>query len=62
MSTLMDSLRKEEDKLDLEEENTHGKYQKMNLVFEKRIQLSKRYLMKEGLSELDRFRLENKKE
>lgn len=62
MPTLMDSLRKEQDKLDLEQENTHKDYKKMIVVFEKKIQLYKRYLKKEGLTELDRLRLENKKE
>ena len=62
MPTLMDSLRKEQDKLDLEQENTHGDYEKMKVVFEKKIQLHKRFLKKEGLTELDRLRLENKKE
>jgi hypothetical protein len=37
MPTLMDSLRKEEDKLDLEQENTHGEYLEMKAVFEKKI-------------------------
>jgi hypothetical protein len=32
----MDSLRKEKDKLDLEQENTHGDYKRMIVVFEKR--------------------------
>ena len=36
MPTLIDSLRKEQDKLDLEQENTHGDYEKMIVVFEKR--------------------------
>jgi hypothetical protein len=34
----------------------------MKTVFERRIQLYKRFLKKEGLTELDRLRLENKKE
>jgi hypothetical protein len=37
MPTLMDSLRKEEDKLGLEQENTHGEYMEMKTVFEKKI-------------------------
>ena len=35
----MDMLKAEEDKLDLESEETHGDYKKMKLVFEKRIKL-----------------------
>jgi hypothetical protein len=55
----MNGLKKEQDRLDLEQENTHGVYEKMMAVFEKKIQLYKRYLKKEDLTELDRFRLEN---
>ena len=58
----MDKLKAEEDKLDLESEETHGDYEKMKLVFEKRIKVYGRFLKIEGLSELDRLRLENKKE
>jgi hypothetical protein len=36
MSTLMGSLRKEEDKLDLQQENTHVEYEKMKAVLEKK--------------------------
>ena len=57
MSTLMDSIRNEENRLDQEQENTHGDYNKMKLVLEKKINLYKRYLNKEGLPELDRLRL-----
>jgi hypothetical protein len=59
---LMNALKVEEDRLDQEQENTHGVYHEMKAVFEKKIQLYKRYLKKEGLTELDRLRLENKKE
>ena len=62
MTTLIDSLRKEQDKLDLKQENTHGDYEKMKVVFEMKVLLYKRYLKKEGLTELDRLKLENKKE
>ena len=34
----------------------------MKLVFEKKVDLYKRFLKKEGLTELDRLLLENKKE
>ncbi len=62
MHILMDKLSAEEDRLDQEQEDSHGEYEKMKLVFEKKVQLYKRYLKKEGLTELDRLRLENKKE
>jgi hypothetical protein len=62
MSTLMDSLKNEEDILDREQEESHGEYGKLKLVFEKRNNLYKRFLKKEGLAELDRLRLENKSE
>ena len=52
----------EEDRLNQEQEDSHGEYEKMKLVFEKKIDLYKLYLKKEGLTELDRLRLENKKE
>ncbi|MGH9982724.1 MAG: hypothetical protein ACRD8W_02060 [Nitrososphaeraceae archaeon] len=52
-----------EDKLNQELENTHGDYYKMKLVFEKKINLYSRILTKqEGMTELDRIRLENMKE
>jgi hypothetical protein len=60
--TLMNALKIEEDRLDREQENTQGVYLEMKEVCEKKVQLYKRYLKKEGLSELDRLRLENKKE
>jgi hypothetical protein len=62
MTTLVNELRAEEDKLDQEQEDSHGKYEKMKLVFEKRIDLYKIFLKKEGLTELDRLRLENKRQ
>jgi hypothetical protein len=40
MSTLMDRLIKEQDKLDLEQENTHGDFEKMKVVFEKKIRFN----------------------
>jgi DNA polymerase elongation subunit (family B) len=58
----MEGLQAEEDRLDQELEDSHGEYEKMKTVFERRIQLYKRFLKKEGLTELDRLRLENKKE
>ena len=60
--TLIDKLKAEDDKLDQELEESHGEYDKMKIVFEKRIDPYKRTLKKEGLTELNRPRLENKKE
>jgi Ethanolamine utilization protein EutJ (predicted chaperonin) len=58
----MERLQIEEDRLDQEQKDSGGEYEKMKLVFEKKIDLYKRFLKKEGLTELDRLRLENKKE
>lgn len=46
----------------LQVEESHGDYEKMRLIFEKRIDLYKRFLKEESLTELDRLRLENKRE
>lgn len=62
MKTMMDKLKVEEDKFNLELEESHGVYEKMRLIFEKRIDLYKRFLKEESLTELDRLRLENKRE
>jgi hypothetical protein len=63
MRSLMDKLKAEECTLDQELEDSHGEFDKMKVVFEKKIQLYGRYLNKqEGLTELDRLLLSNKKE
>ena len=63
MRTLMDKLKMEERTLDQELEDSHGEFDKMKVVFEKKIQLYGRYLNKqEGLTELDRLMLSNEKE
>jgi hypothetical protein len=63
MPTLMERLKVEEDKLDQEQEDSHGEYEKMKSVFEKKIDLYKRYLKKSELTDrLDRLTLQNKKE
>jgi hypothetical protein len=62
MCTLMASLKAEEDKLNQELEESHGNYEIMKVVFEKRIDLYNRFLKKEDLTELDRLMLENKRE
>jgi hypothetical protein len=58
----MERLQVEEDKLDQEQEDSHGEYEKMRLVFEKRIDLYKLFLKEEGLTELDRLQIENKRQ
>ena len=62
MSTLMDKLKVEEDKLNLELDESHGNYEIMKVVFEKRLDLFSRFLKQESLTDLDGLRLENKKE
>jgi hypothetical protein len=62
MTTLANKLREEEDKLNQELEESHGNYQIMKVVFEKRIDLFKRFLKQEDLTDLDRLMLENKRE
>jgi hypothetical protein len=59
---ILDALKKEEDRLDQDQEDRHGDLDKMLLVFEKKINLYKRYLKKDDLTELDRLRLENNKD
>jgi hypothetical protein len=58
----MERLQMEEDKLDQEQEDSRGEYEKMRLVFEKRIDLYKLFLKEEGLTELDRLQIENKRQ
>jgi hypothetical protein len=58
----MNKLREEEDRLNLELEESHGNYEIMKVVFEKRIDLFNRFLKKEGLTNLERLMLENKRE
>jgi hypothetical protein len=62
MGTLMDRMKTEEDRLDLELEESEGDYKKMKSALERKIDLYKRFLKKDGRTELDRLRLENKKE
>jgi hypothetical protein len=58
----MASLKAEEDKLNQELEESHGNYEIMKVVFENRIDLYKQFLKEESPTELDKLRLENKKE
>ena len=60
MTTMMNQLRAEEDKLNLELEASQGDYEKMKVVFEKRIDLYKQFLKEESITELDWLKLENK--
>ena len=62
MKTLMERLQVEEDRLNQEQEDSHGEYDKMKLVFEKKIDLYKRYLKKDELSDMEKLTLANKKE
>jgi Ethanolamine utilization protein EutJ (predicted chaperonin) len=52
MKTLMERLQVEEDKLDQEQEDSHGEYEKMKVVFEKRVDLYKRFLKEYQISQL----------
>jgi hypothetical protein len=61
-TSLIDRLKVEDEKLNVELEESHGDFDKMKLVFEKRIDLYNRYLKKENLSDLDMLTLTNKKE
>jgi len=59
---LIDKLKLEDDKLNQELEDSHGDFDRMKLVFEKRIELYKRYLKEDNLSDMDKLTLTNKKE
>jgi hypothetical protein len=55
-------LQVEDDKLNQELEESHSNFDKMKLVFEKRIDLFNRFLKEDNLNELDKLTLTNKKE
>lgn len=58
---LMNKLKVEDDKLNQELEESHGDFDKMKLVFEKRIELYNKFLKDDDLTNrLDRLTLENK--
>jgi hypothetical protein len=61
-SSLLKTLRAQEDRLNLEQESSNGDYIKMKIVFENRIQLYNRSLQEDNLTELERLTLSNKKE
>ena len=52
----------EKDRLDHEQENSSGEFDKIKFVFEKKIQFCNRFLTEGDLTELDRLMLSNKKE
>ena len=54
----MERLQLEENMLDQEHKDSHGSYMKMKTVFEKKIRLYTRFLKEDGLTDLDRLRLE----
>ncbi|MPZ07256.1 MAG: hypothetical protein GEU26_12720 [Nitrososphaeraceae archaeon] len=57
------NLQVEDDKLNQELEESHGDFDKMKLVFEKRIELYNRFLKDDELTDrIDRLTLENKRE
>jgi hypothetical protein len=62
MRKLMDELEMKDEKLNLELEESHGDPNKMKVALEKKINLYIRFLKEDDLSDLDRLRLENKRE
>ena len=43
----------EQDRLDLEQENSNGDYEKMKAVFEKKIALYSRYLTEDDITDVE---------
>lgn len=62
MKTLMERFQLEQDKLDQEQEDSHGDYKKMKVVLKKKIRLYKQLLKEDDLTDLERVRMENKKD
>jgi hypothetical protein len=62
MKSVLDRLKMEEDRLNQELEDSHGSYERMKVVFEKGLDLFNSFLKQENLTDLERIRLENKKE
>jgi hypothetical protein len=52
---MIDKLKIEDDKLNQQLEDSHGDPNKMKVALEKRINLCKRFLKKDDLSDLDRL-------
>ncbi len=61
MHTLMDSIRKETDKMDQQLEGIHGEFDKTKAVLEKKIALYSRYENSDRLTKMDRLEVQNKK-
>jgi hypothetical protein len=62
MSKLMDKVKMEDEKLDLELEESHGDPNKMKVTLERKINLYSRVLKESDLGDLERLSLENKRE
>lgn len=62
MRKLMDKLKMEDERLNLELEKSRGDPNKMKIALERKINLYKRFLKESDLGDLDRFSLENKRE
>jgi hypothetical protein len=59
---LIDKLKVEDEKLNQELKDSQGDFDKMKLVFEKRIDLYNRFLKEDDISDMDKLTLTNKKE
>jgi hypothetical protein len=59
---LVDKLKVEDEKLNQELKDSQGDFDKMKLVFEKRIDLYNRFLKEDDISDMDKLTLTNKKE
>jgi hypothetical protein len=62
MRKLMDKLKMEDERLNLELEKSRGDPNKMKIALERKINLTKRFLKESDLGDLDRLSLENKRE
>lgn len=62
MRKLMDKLKMEDERLNLELEKSRGDPNKMKIALERKINLYKHFLKESDLGDLDRFSLENKRE
>jgi hypothetical protein len=62
MRKLMDKLKMEDERLNLELEKSRGDPNKMKIALERKINLYKRFLKESDLGDLDRLSLENKRE
>lgn len=62
MSRLINKMKMEDEKLDPELEESHGDPNKMKVALERKINLYNRVLKESSLDDLERLRLENKRE